>query len=63
MQKKIKVAFLIDNNNNWIEKYLKEILIKKNKSLVLFFTVTINKSKIMKLFSFLTIQKYLIQIS
>ena len=32
MQKKIKVAFLIDNNNNWIEKYLKEsILIKKNK--------------------------------
>ena len=32
MQKKIKVAFLIDNNNNWIEKYLKKsILIKKNK--------------------------------
>ena len=32
MKKKIKVAYLIDNTNSWIKKYLKKsTLIKKNK--------------------------------
>ena len=32
MKKKIKVAYLLDNTNNWIEKHLKKsTLVKKNK--------------------------------
>ena len=32
MKKKIKVAYLLDNTNSWIKKYLKKsTLIKKNK--------------------------------
>ena len=35
MKKKIKVAYLLDNTNNWIEKHLKKsTLVKKNKKYI-----------------------------